>query len=164
MIVLCPLRAEQWPLYRDLRLRALRDAPEAFGSTLEAEAMRTDDDWAQRAMRAAAGTDDQSWFAVHGEDACGLVWGKRVAGDTVEVFQMWVDPQARGLGAGRRLLEAVIAWARGLGVTRVCLGVTVGESAAARLYRGQGFRPIGALEPLRKGSPLMCQAMELRLD
>ncbi|MDR0280551.1 MAG: GNAT family N-acetyltransferase [Paucimonas sp.] len=163
MIIVSPLRAEQWPLYRDLRLRALRDAPQAFGSTFEAEVTRTDEDWAQRAMRAANGDADKAWVAVHGEDACGLVWGKRVAEDTVEVFQMWVDPQARGLGAGRCLLEAVIAWARRLGVARVCLGVTDGESAAVRLYRAHGFRPVGALEPLREGSPLMCQAMELRL-
>ncbi|MEE1923932.1 GNAT family N-acetyltransferase [Pseudomonas sp. 148P] len=114
--------------------------------------------------RAAAGDADQAWLALHGEEPCGLVWGKRVAEDTVEVFQMWVDPRARGLGAGGRLLGAVVAWARGLGVTRVCLGVTVGESAAARLYRAHGFRPVGALEPLREGSPLMCQAMESRLD
>jgi len=164
VIALHPLRAEQWPLYRDLRLRALRDAPDAFGSTLEAEAARTDEDWAQRATRAAVGDADQAWIAAHAEVACGLVWGKRVAEDTVEVFQMWVAPQARGLGAGRCLLEAVVAWARELGVARVCLGVTAGESAAARLYRSHGFRPVGALEPLREGSPLMCQAMELRLD
>lgn len=164
MIALRPLRAEQWPLYRELRLRALRDAPDAFGSTLAAEIVRTDEDWTQRTIRAATGNDDQAWLAVHGEAACGLVWGKRVAEDRVEVFQMWVDPQARGLGAGRCLLEAVVAWARGLGVARVCLGVTASESAAMRLYRSHGFRPVGTLEPLREGSPLMCQAMELRLD
>jgi hypothetical protein len=38
----------EWRLYRDLRLRALRELPDAFGSTFAREAERTDDEWTAR--------------------------------------------------------------------------------------------------------------------
>ena len=49
------LHPADWPLYRDLRLRALLDAPYAFGSTYAEESKRTDDAWAARL--AAPATD-----------------------------------------------------------------------------------------------------------
>ena len=59
-----PLLADDWPLYRSLRLRALRDSPDAFGSTFAAEAQRTDADWQARAHQAAARASDAAWFAL----------------------------------------------------------------------------------------------------
>lgn len=44
-----PVRPEEWPALRDLRLRALRDTPFAFGSTYEGEATFPDDVWRARA-------------------------------------------------------------------------------------------------------------------
>ena len=40
-------------------------------------------------------------------------------------------------------------------------GVTAANRPAMRLYLAHGFRPVGTLEPLREGSELMAQAMEL---
>ncbi|MNJ78270.1 Mycothiol acetyltransferase [compost metagenome] len=76
---------------------------------------------------------------------------------------MWVAPEARGLGAGRALLQSALDWARRAGMRHVRLGVTAADSPAMRLYRAQGFLPAGPLEPLREGSPLMAQAMALEL-
>lgn len=80
-----------------------------------------------------------------------------------DIFQMWVAPSSRGLGAGRALLKEAIAWVASVNAHRVRLGVTATNSPAMRLYRGQGFRPVGALEPLREDSNLMVQTMELEL-
>ena len=38
----------EWRVYRELRLRALADSPDAFGSTYEREAARTDAEWEDR--------------------------------------------------------------------------------------------------------------------
>jgi GNAT superfamily N-acetyltransferase len=67
------------------------------------------------------------------------------------------------MGAGRALLEAAVSWAARAGMKRVGLGVTVADTPAMRLYMGCGFRPDGALEPLREHSPLMVQPMSLAL-
>ena len=44
------VRAAEWRELRELRLRALADAPEAFASTLAREAAFPDDVWRQRAQ------------------------------------------------------------------------------------------------------------------
>jgi GNAT superfamily N-acetyltransferase len=77
---------------------------------------------------------------------------------------MWVAPIHRGQGAGRLLLEAIIAWASAAGVRRVVLSVTCGESPARGLYVRAGFTPIGEVEPLRSGSALLVQPMQKLLS
>ncbi|MGE8318584.1 MAG: GNAT family N-acetyltransferase [Comamonas sp.] len=78
--------------------------------------------------------------------------------------QMWVAPAARGLGAGHALVTHALDWARGHGVRRVRLGVTIAASPAMRLYAAHGFRASAEPEPLRPGSALKVQAMELVWD
>lgn len=151
--------------YRDLRLRALQDAPEAFGSTYELERARPDDLWTARLSDATVSGKDAPLFVLDGAQICGLAWGKLDAEDreTVHLFQMWVAPESRGSGAGGVLLKAVLDWARSVGARRVRLGVTVGDSPATRLYSRHGFVQVGEPEPLREGSSLMAQTMECPL-
>ncbi|MCT9811914.1 GNAT family N-acetyltransferase [Acidovorax sp. Be4] len=165
MISVRPITPQEWSTYRDLRLRALRDAPDAFGSTYAAEVSRTDEAWAERIAGATSSGKDQVFFALHGDQACGLVWCQQSAAEPgmADLYQMWVAPEARGLGAGQALLQAALAWARQTGMRHVRLGVTAADSPAMRLYRSQGFVPAGPLAPLREDSPLMAQAMALKL-
>ena len=165
------LTADEWRLYRDLRLRALADAPDAFGATLDETNARTDADWEERLRAGAASSLDLPLVAElatpnRAPAPVGLSWGRIEASDlqTAALYQMWVAPEARGRGAGRRLLEEVVAWARRTGADLLELGVTCGNSAASRLYAEHGFCPVGEPEPLRPGSALFAQPMELRLE
>lgn len=160
-----PIAANEWRLYRSLRLRALRESPDAFASTYECEAIRSDDDWEARISAAATSTGAQAFFAFHHGEPCGLVWCKssEAEPDVVEVFQMWVDPVSRGIGAGRALLASAIDWAESRGAQRVRLGVTIAHTPAMHLYRTGGFCGIGLPEPLRLGCTLKSQSMELSL-
>ena len=66
----------EWRTYKDLRLRALADSPDAFGSTLAAEQDRTDAEWSSRlASGAGSGLDLPLVAEVDGEPA-GLAWGR----------------------------------------------------------------------------------------
>lgn len=158
-----PAEPDEWRTYRDVRLRALLDSPDAFGSTHAAEADRTDALWAARMAAATSSGRDRVLFARYREDVCGLAWCKLSTDEptVANVFQMWVDPASRGMGAGRALLEEAIAWAESLGAHRVGLGVTAAETPAMRLYVACGFRPTGRVEPLREGSHLRVQWMSL---
>ncbi|HLI45337.1 MAG TPA: GNAT family N-acetyltransferase [Acidimicrobiales bacterium] len=61
------------------------------------------------------------------------------------VKRLFVDPEAGGLGAGRLLLQAVVADAHALGLTPV-LDVDAASERARRMYELAGFRLVGELE------------------
>lgn len=61
---------------------------------------------------------------------------------TAEIKRMYVLPALRGSGLGRRLLAALEAEARALGVRRLVLETGVRQVAALALYRATGFRSI----------------------
>lgn len=165
MISIRPIAAHEWQKYRDTRLRALQDAPDAFGSTWEREISLPDESWSARIAAAAKSHSDGAFFAVNGEQVHGLVWAQiaEKESDVAHLYQMWVEPAARGLGVGRSLLHQALAWAKEQGARQVRLGITVSDSPALQLYTSQGFRSIGKAEPLREGSALMAQAMVLEL-
>lgn len=166
VLVVRPIRPDEWQPYRDIRLRALQDAPDAFGSTYDIERERTDDLWASRLRAASASGMDLPLFAIDGDTLCGLAWCKISEADAriAHLYQMWVAPESRGQGAGGALLDEAIAFARRAGARVVCLGVTVADSPAMRLYRSRGFVAAGAPVPLREGSALQAQNMHLTLD
>lgn len=72
-----------------------------------------------------------------------------------ELVSMWVRPDARGTGVGRRLIEAVLDWARGAGFGEVRLWVVDGNERAERVYLRLGFGRTGTVAPVREGEPLM---------
>ncbi len=62
--------------------------------------------------------------------------------ETAELKRMFVAPAVRGKGLGRRLVAALEAEARALGVRRLVLETGVRQAAALALYRATGFQPI----------------------
>jgi ribosomal protein S18 acetylase RimI-like enzyme len=129
---------------RDLRLRALQDAPYAFSSSVERERDRTAEDWEELASGAAV------FVAVENDEWLGMV-GAYVPDNSPEavgIWGTWVDPQARGRGLGRLLMNAAIEWAQDHRATRIDLSVTDRANEARLLYERLGFRPTGEREPL----------------
>ena len=156
----------EWQVYRDLRLRALADSPDSFGSTYDREAAWADSVWQDRLRAGAAAAGQMPVVALIDDTPVGLAWGRRDDHErtVADLFQVWVAPRARGQGVGAQLMDAVIAWARGLGVRALRLAVTPSHPAALRLYRRAGFVSAGEPEPLRPGSPVWSQPMQLLLD
>ena len=66
--------ANEWRAYRALRLHALRDAPDAFGSTLAREEAFPDDEWVQRLERGAGSPMDLPLIAEDDSQPIGLAW------------------------------------------------------------------------------------------
>ena len=64
---------------------------------------------------------------------------KRDAPDTAYLKRMWVAPEARGLGLGKRLLAALEEKARSLGYSKLRLETERTLSEAQRLYRSSGY-------------------------
>ena len=56
-----------------------------------------------------------------------------------------IRKEARGIGLGRAMMEAMISWARSVGVRKLTLGVFESNTAAVALYRKLGFTREGRL-------------------
>lgn len=134
------LTAEEWAEWRRLRLAALAEAPDAFGSTLA--------EWS------GPGDREDRWRArfenvpfnllaeLDGEPA-GMVGASWPEEGVVELLSMWVAPTARGRGVGDALIRAVLDWARQCGAEQVALAVRERNDHAIGLYRRNGFRDAG---------------------
>jgi ribosomal protein S18 acetylase RimI-like enzyme len=136
------------PVARAVRLRALKTDPTSFGSTHEREAAFADEVWEERVTRGARGDDAATFFAFREGMAVGLVSGFRDEHErhVFDVVGMWVAPETRGEGIGRRLLEEVEAWIASCGGTQVRLSVTNASAAARGLYASAGYEPDGRAE------------------
>ncbi len=146
-----------WRLWRDMRLRALADSPDSFGSTLEVAASRADDEW-------LPGSRDHERYLMAYVDERPVGMGY-VGVDTeavAHVFAMWVDPAVRRMGVASALLDAMKAFASGQGATRMVLRASRPVEAALELYRKAGYVATGSVTPLREGSDV--ETIELQLD
>jgi ribosomal protein S18 acetylase RimI-like enzyme len=142
---LARLTAADAPAYRELRLEALRDHPEAFAASFEDEAARPPD-WF--AARLAAGAVWAGWQGDEPRPAgtAGLFVGEGAKTRHKGVlWGMYVRPGARGTGLAAALVEQVLDHARGV-VEEVRLSVVSTNVAAIRFYTRLGFTPF-ATEP-----------------
>jgi predicted GNAT family acetyltransferase len=142
-----PASPQQWRTSRDIRLRALADAPDAFCSTLEHEQGFDESAWRSRLDRA------HTVFAWEGTDAVGVATGKPDPHEegSREIVGMWVDPAHRGRGIASALIAALVQWARDQGSASVALWVADDNTPARRLYERCGFAATGEREPMRPG-------------
>lgn len=130
--------------YRALRLRALREHPEAFTSSFEEDELKPLD-WTRKRLSEGSvlgAFEDGRLIGILGVS----VDPRRKVRHIGEVFGMFVAPEYGGRGVGRALLDACIARARDAGLEELRLTVTAGNARAQTLYEHAGFRAFG-VEP-----------------
>jgi ribosomal protein S18 acetylase RimI-like enzyme len=144
---------EEWHLLRDIRLAALRDAPDAFGSSYAEQAGFREADWRSRISR--GGTFFAFIPEVNGTEPAGLVRALHEMPGTVQLISLWVRPQARGRGVGGALVRAVVDWASAREAASVHLWLTEANFRARALYERCGFLPTGERQPLPSNPDLI---------
>jgi RimJ/RimL family protein N-acetyltransferase len=134
------LAPDDWAEYREIRLAALTESPEAFGSTLARSQQYTEQVWRSHLTTAVT-------FAAERENdrrLIGIASGLPTATEgAAMLIGMWVSPDARRQGVGEALVRRVIAWAEEQGYRHLELDVTVGNDRAERLYEQCGFTRTG---------------------
>ncbi|WP_329459879.1 GNAT family N-acetyltransferase [Streptomyces sp. NBC_01497] len=152
MVELRTVESDDWPIWRELRLAALAEAPYAFGSTLAQwqGAGDSEDRWRARLEIPGA----HNVVAVVDGRPAGMASGVPVehAEDSAELISMWVSPAVRGGGVGDCLIREVARWAVERGATSLSLSVMPDNKRAAALYERHGFMDTGVPgDPLPDG-------------
>jgi ribosomal protein S18 acetylase RimI-like enzyme len=139
-IVLRRLTEADWREWRELRLDALAEAPDAFGATLAdwSESGDREERWRGRLI-----TIPLNVIAHRGGRPVGMVGGSGPIGGEAELISMWVVPEARGTGVGVALIDETCRWAIDQGAVAVGLWVREDNQHAINLYRGCGFVDTG---------------------
>ncbi len=156
------LTGDDHALYRSIRLASLQTNPEAFGSTYEREAAFDEATW-----RARLSGSDPGPKAVFVDELEGEAIGTAAAIDVETdpapmLIGMWVQPSARGTGAGKRLVAAAIAWVVDRQAEAMLLHVVHDNEPAIALYESCGFVHSGKV-PAGPAGPC-ADELEMRLE
>lgn len=142
MIATRAIGPDDWRPWRELRLAALAEAPDSFGSTLADWTGARDDErrWRNRLATVPLNLvvtlegEPVGMVSATAPDAEGAVW----------LISMWVAPRARGRGVGDEAVRKVRDWARQIHpASLLVLSVKSHNAHAIRLYRRHGFVDVG---------------------
>jgi GNAT superfamily N-acetyltransferase len=176
MVALAPITADNLEQFKAVRLRALRDAPSAFGSTWARESHFTHAEWMSRVLR-WSGDHGIGFLAIEDGVGCGIAGALLKADDastetlelrrprlmTASLVSMWTAPSHRQRGVGRMLVGAVLDWARLRGVQSMTLMVVSTNSTAIDFYLRLGFAMTGRTEPYPNDASLVEYEMARRI-
>ncbi|MEC5407180.1 GNAT family N-acetyltransferase [Paraburkholderia sp. MPAMCS5] len=148
------IAADQGAVFRELRTASLREAPYAFGATLEdalsADAASFEHVAAEHAVSSSAGI-----FILYTEGhPAGLI--EAHVEDTVErralVGELWVAPAVRHLRGGELLVDTASGWLADQGAAEIYAWVADSNRTAMRFYQALGFGPTGELRRVERAS------------
>jgi GNAT superfamily N-acetyltransferase len=161
MVLVRLVTAEDWEIYRDIRLAALRETPSAFAATYAGEAAFTTQEWL---ARIAGRSTFLAFLPEVDQRPIGLAGAFQETPGEAELVSMWVDQRARGRGVGEALIDTVADWARTeTEASTLHLWVTDSNHSASRLYERYGFKPTGERQPLPSDPALSEFAMSFDL-
>lgn len=136
-----------------MRLRALKDNPEAFASTYEETLSKGKEYFILRIHP----KEDAFYLGAFEPDLAGMVYFRRDEGrknlHKGRILGMYVQPESRGRGVGKALLQEVITQSNHLsGLEQLHLMVVTTNDAARALYLSMGFVVYGkVLQAFKEG-------------
>jgi DNA-binding MarR family transcriptional regulator/ribosomal protein S18 acetylase RimI-like enzyme len=108
-------------------------------------------------------TRERCWIAERDGEILGSIFLVAKSKTIGQLRLLLVEPSARGMGLGRRLVDEVIAFARQVGYTSVQLWTQSELEAARRIYKSAGFEIIGKEGHESFGKKLDAEIWELSL-
>jgi DNA-binding MarR family transcriptional regulator/GNAT superfamily N-acetyltransferase len=106
---------------------------------------------------------ERCWLAEHAGCRLGCIFLVAAEAGTAKLRLLLVEPEARGLGIGRRLVGECVAFARAAGYSRIVLWTQESLGAARHLYAEAGFRRTAAEPHHSFGKDLIGENWELAL-
>jgi ribosomal protein S18 acetylase RimI-like enzyme len=127
----------EWKVYKNLRLEALRLAPEAFSSKYSDNIIIADEEWKKRVSKYATDINACNLIAWKDDLALGMV--TYINEEQPSMYQMWVNPSFRKLGIAEKLVSTLQEWLKDSGQKTLICSVYKNNFAALNLYLRLGF-------------------------
>jgi ribosomal protein S18 acetylase RimI-like enzyme len=140
------LGEEDWQQFRDVRLMALQDSPDAFVATADQEAALEEQTWRDRMRRARRLVAERDGTPM---GVVSLGQGDPEHSVTGELFGLWVAPQGRGGRVAWKLVAAGAAQALADGHKSLGYWVGTHNGPAVAFASSFGFRPTGTRRPMK---------------
>ena len=106
---------------------------------------------------------ERCWIAERDGERLGCVMLVKETARTARLRLLLVEPRARGLGIGARLVDECVAFARAAGYRQITLWTHTVLAAARRIYQGAGFRLVKTWHHDEFGKTLESESWELTL-
>jgi GNAT superfamily N-acetyltransferase len=107
---------------------------------------------------------ERCWIAEKDGERVGCVLLVKKSKTIAKLRVLLVEPSARGLGIGRRLVEECVRFARQAGYRKIVLWTQSELDAARRIYQAAGFRLVGKQRHDSWGrTGLVAETWELKL-
>lgn len=135
------LRVDDWQIFRDVRLKALKETPSVFGSSWEKE-NTYDDSWWQNVLK----NEQHKIFGLfNNETLVGLnavfTSHKDPSGKTASLAMWYLDKDYRGKGLFHNLVMAGIDWAKQQErFDRIIVSHREGNEASRKANERAGFK------------------------
>jgi DNA-binding MarR family transcriptional regulator/N-acetylglutamate synthase-like GNAT family acetyltransferase len=145
-----------WIIHRHAVLYA-----EEYGWNAEFEALVAE--IAAKFIRDFDGARERCWIAERNGEILGSVCLVKGSESTAKLRLLLVEPGARGLGLGKRLVAETIGFARAAGYRKIALWTNDVLHAARHIYEKAGFRLVAAEKHYSFGHDLVGETWELVL-
>ena len=106
---------------------------------------------------------ERCWIAEMGGEPVGCVFLVKQTRTVAKLRLLIVEPKARGIGLGRRLVEECIAFARAKGYSKLVLWTQSNLAAARHIYKSTGFKLVNTQRHQDFGIKLTGEYWELAL-